>query len=1032
MSSCSDLIFVAEIEAPLLREKLASLGRHIGVDDLATWKLYLATVCEELDALRSNMEATAPRIVEDESNPGKSSVLNYLTLEHTVYVAQLFEVLVCWALRPVLSFEVPLESRSEEFLVLVKALPEHVAVWLSEDFEPAITALRTLYGCLAMRELGTLIVNGSLVDVVPALVRFGFEKTILNPADVQWCNTHFKLLISASPVPTSSMARLLLMHLSFKPRNQVAIRVLSSAIYMLLCERVDGVVGILAALLDSKSGVVNVDALNAAAKTISAPPERTQMNAYFEKVCPQLLAIIRAPRTQATDKYISCASEIFRVWSTTQPELTVRLWLVPAFSPFLPFLALYLHNTKRNANDKLDEYLDNSKTMQAQIELAPKPKIPKIQFIEEFSPSEDVYRNTASEERLKWWQLESITSWNSKSATGVIVNAKIVEITIFNAKLLLYSSGDSSFCAHFEPIVPTIVNILSICYGHSQLIGIEKEATSFLQRFFNLCAPKMAFDLLEYISMKSYLDWRGLEGVTDPKKEAIGYEISERENSQLVVQAVTVDADAIPYDAIHSSQQVISVLRVLDGEVSGLFFLKILEDLFSTLTISKALISEDPASVEVLAHLSMEERMTLLQAVSERQIKQMNVLLPLLENFGPSVLRNTVQICLFIKNMLELGGGYDEELQILGLTILKEILDLSLVESGAEADILLIDLLTPLKNLFDHPSSSFITEMSQYCYEKISSRNRANMEVDENEARKKELEEEQKEEEEEGKPKRRWVLEPKAKNVDEALEMISNPLVPIRAGGLIQLRRFILREDKTALAQVEKIFETFSRNLSNSDSYVYLGAIQGLSAIADVHFSLAMPKLIQQYRDGRQHSLEIRLNIGESILQVARRLDEALPKYASQFFDFLLPSAQRDPQALIRASSLSNIAELCEILRFALLPFIEEIMDMCYDILMAEKDMHVRRGCVHLLAQLFKGLQKDVFQVIPTHLKRISELLEAIEDSDKDEVMRAHAKRALDMYTEAVQLFFEKSADDAKANFLEPSGIYESLRIVKM
>lgn len=993
-----------------------------GLEEVEVWHAYVNALCDEAEDLRVQMEATEPRIVVDEKDSTKSSILNHLTLEHTSLVASVFEVIVCWALSPVVTFQLPVASQSEEFQVLAKKLPSTFVLQLSKDLSLPFKALQTLYGCLSVRELATLVIDGSMVSLIPALVSFGFEKTSLPTAQVQWANAAFKSLIASSPVPASSLARLLLLHLSLKPTSAVAVRVLSSAIYMLLCERKNGLTGVLSAFLDTKSGLINMEAVVAAAKTIANPPRGMEMEAYFLKICPQLLTVMRSPRSAQGEKFVTCACEIFRAFSTSQPGLTVKHWLSPGLSPFLPFTSLFIHNQRSKGKDKLDLYLQQPASTPQQATIRAKPKIQLIEeIVPEHGPAPSVKPLT-----LENWNLGPLSTWPTDA--GVTVSSTTVALTLSNAVLLLFASGDSMLSNSFEPVVPLIAKILSKSLGKSSLALLEKDATDFLQRYFNLCEPQQALSMLEYIALGNYADWRDLYGKTTGREaKPLGYDlVLNADSTGLCIQSAQLEEDHIPLDVRQSADEVVQLLKVLDGEMSGVFFLKLLEDLFSTMSISKSL--ADDASV--LGSLNVDERLELLQVLSERQIRQMHILMPLLEQIGPSVLRNTVQICLFIKNMLD--SDEDEELQVLALTILKEVLALSIV-SRSEADILLVELLTPLKSLFDH-KSEFISGLAQHCHEEIERGMRTDpkqttADTDSNAAATGIQADDDPQSLSESAKKRKWVLNPHASSVEEALKMIANPLIPIRAGGLIQLRRFLLREDKDAMEKLPFIMDTFVTHLSNSDSYVYLGAIQGLSAIADVQFDLAMPKLAEQYKNPKR-SLEVRLNVGESILQVARRLAQALPKYASEFFSLLLVSAQKDPEALMRASSLSNIGEVCEMLRFGLLPYIEEIMAMIYDILLVEKDPHVRRGSVHLLRQLFKGLSKDILVVIPSHLKRIYTLLEAIEDSSDDLILREHATGALELYRDGIESALQSTAAPSPL-FLEPSGFYDSLRIVK-
>jgi vesicle coat complex subunit len=52
----------------------------------------------------------------------------------------------------------------------------------------------------------------------------------------------------------------------------------------------------------------------------------------------------------------------------------------------------------------------------------------------------------------------------------------------------------------------------------------------------------------------------------------------------------------------------------------------------------------------------------------------------------------------------------------------------------------------------------------------------------------------------------------------------------------------------------------------------------------------------------------------------------------------------RDPDPLVRASALSNLAELCELLHYALLPFLEEIVSCVQSLLQSDTTVEVRRG----------------------------------------------------------------------------------------
>jgi hypothetical protein len=637
-------------------------------------------------------------------------------------------------------------------------------------------------------------------------------------------------------------------------------------------------------------------------------------------------------------------------------------------------------------------------------------KKPLIQLIEEV-PLE---APSVTAPVLTEWRLRDLESWSSRD--GLIAPQQVLENTVSNIALLLYAVGNGDYLNQFEPIVPSIVALHVMSLGHKSRATLENDSKLFLQRFFKLCAPDLAMQMLNYLAFDNEFDWRSLYPAN--ASSCRRYEISDIQGN-LVISAFQLSSsqeEDIKSDARTASDQLVQLLAILDGDLAGVFFLKLLEEIWTTMAASKSLSDGN----QLQSSVSVEESLEIFQLLAEKQIKIMHILMPLIEQIGPSVLRNTIQICVFIKNMLENEG--EEELQALSLSILKEVLANHIV-SRSEADIILFDMLMPLKLLF-HSNNEFISDLSHHCYEEIikfTSGPSSSDPLDDGDRDGVKRQEKEKK-------KRRWVLDPHASNVDEALRMIATPLVPVRAGGLIQLRRFLLREEPEALARLPFILDTFAQHLANEDSYVYLGAIQGLSAIADVQFSLAMPKLTEEYLNTRR-SLEIRLNVGESILQVARRLGSVLPKYAQEFFSVLLLTVQKDPEALMRASALSNIAELCELLRYGLLPYIEEIMAMVYDILLVEKDDHVRRGCVNLIKQLFKGLQKDSIAIIPGHLKRIIPLLHTIQESDRDMVLREHARIAIQQYETGIEAIINEATKNPQ--FLNPEGFPSSLRFIK-
>ena len=69
----------------------------------------------------------------------------------------------------------------------------------------------------------------------------------------------------------------------------------------------------------------------------------------------------------------------------------------------------------------------------------------------------------------------------------------------------------------------------------------------------------------------------------------------------------------------------------------------------------------------------------------------------------------------------------------------------------------------------------------------------------------------------------------------------------------------------------------------------------------------------------------MRMKIGEAILKSLRACGPVLPRYSQIVLASLLTGV-RDKDGDVRASSLSNIGDVCKLLRFAVGPVIHEVI----------------------------------------------------------------------------------------------------------
>ena len=178
--------------------------------------------------------------------------------------------------------------------------------------------------------------------------------------------------------------------------------------------------------------------------------------------------------------------------------------------------------------------------------------------------------------------------------------------------------------------------------------------------------------------------------------------------------------------------------------------------------------------------------------------------------------------------------------------------------------------------------------------------------------------------------------------------------IPVRGHGLSSLARQVTSGDRETLTHSDCLLELFRAALHHSDSYVYLPAIGGLVGLASREPRKVIEILCEGYalfsgpprsrerinketgilkkekwsksgqtdegadsRGGRSESTEVlvdvRLKLGEALVRVSRECGKLLPYYSDPLLAAVL-SNTRDPHPLVRASALSNLADICQLL----------------------------------------------------------------------------------------------------------------------
>ncbi|KAG6337346.1 hypothetical protein ID866_1719 [Astraeus odoratus] len=187
----------------------------------------------------------------------------------------------------------------------------------------------------------------------------------------------------------------------------------------------------------------------------------------------------------------------------------------------------------------------------------------------------------------------------------------------------------------------------------------------------------------------------------------------------------------------------------------------------------------------------------------------------------------------------------------------------------------------------------------------------------------------------------------------KALKLLQDPILPVRAHGLLLLRQLVSRQSaappsvtSTEAALIPSILSIFMQAVQEDDSYIFLSAIQGLSAMVDAFGKEVLNSLLDTYTQGltsihggylTKQEVAVRVRVGEALGQVIRRCGDALGKYAEVVVPRLI-AVFRASQAptVLRASAVSLLTECIKTSFVALTWYTNELSAAMIDLLQVE------------------------------------------------------------------------------------------------
>lgn len=131
------------------------------------------------------------------------------------------------------------------------------------------------------------------------------------------------------------------------------------------------------------------------------------------------------------------------------------------------------------------------------------------------------------------------------------------------------------------------------------------------------------------------------------------------------------------------------------------------------------------------------------------------------------------------------------------------------------------------------------------------------------------------------------------KTYQRALNQLQDPILPVRAHGLLLLRELLTSshaEDQVVSALVPSILSIFLQSVQDDDSYICLNGVQGLAILADKFGKEILQGLVRDYTGDLKglgatnvtsHDVVVRTRIGEALSSVIKRCGSALGLYGT-------------------------------------------------------------------------------------------------------------------------------------------------------
>ncbi|XP_051917982.1 transport and Golgi organization protein 6 homolog [Hippocampus zosterae] len=615
------------------------------------------------------------------------------------------------------------------------------------------------------------------------------------------------------------------------------------------------------------------------------------------------------------------------------------------------------------------------------------------------------------------------------------------------------NSPSTTLLRALEEVLPVVFTLF--CFTKQNVCNLRAPCQDILLWYLSHAETSAVLSLL-----------RQLSGLQDLKNDvATGFHFSPGSNGgvQLGCRVGCSDEDDALYEKLTGEQWRLECLTRLlaelkDSDVPGDFFLDLLQELTSWTAVAEEEEEKDGQ------HLNISS-MTLLEVEQEQQARLarqghtlalLQVLAAMVESLQHTViLRKNLQVIDFIGSLLQRacivldkanGVLIENPIETQTLSMAMGLVATLLSEPQLSPDVYssMSRLLRPLATLSQQHPEAFIQELASNLRAVIATHGAYHLtssafsgSKDGNRPPESDILPSKKRSQIETKTartrppsppsvmnklKQSRIKEPTSSEMSRSSKAFSDwlleachPDVPTRAFALRKLTQMVQSRDREIVQAQEKVLILFLENLDHEDSFVYLSAIQGLASLADFYPERILERLLKDFQQGsslstsnKDQSLEFRLKTGEVLMRASRAMGELAPHLGRPLISVFLRGT-RDRDQSVRASSLSNLGELCQRLDYALGPLAQELSSCLTALIRTEKEAEVRRAAVHVITLLLRGLSDKTTQVLGDVLLDLYRALKWVLRSDSDEVAVLHARLALEELDDVMRsLIFPK------------------------